>query len=294
MSKSIDIIIPTYARPGAARLLAGTLEHVLSPGDRIYIIYQGDEGCASEEDGLFYYLNSAPPNLPKARNKGIAAGKGDIILFLDDDVELLDEHILAAHRRAHEDDGLGAVAGFVKDDIFVENGDVCTVYDATTGEIIQNFSLSRQQETISVMGAHMSFKRKALEAIGGFDEHFKKNALWEDIDCAFRIRKAGWKILYCPDAKVRHVRTHSGGCRAIGAEAYTYHQFANTAYFAARFAQRRYYGAWIRFWKYRLEYVSRRRFLWMRHSPFIVMAGVLGACGGIVRYLTNNPADKVL
>ncbi|HAJ80111.1 MAG TPA: hypothetical protein DCO75_10100, partial [Fibrobacteres bacterium] len=87
---------------------------------------------------------------------------------------------------------------------------------------------------------------------------FKGNALWEDIDCAFRIRKAGWRISYCPEAKVRHLRGQKGGCRANGRIVYTYNQFANTAYFAARHAQKKHYHTWFIFWIYRLEYLSRR------------------------------------
>ena len=288
MNLTIDIIIPTFSRPQFIGPLARSLEKFLKDGDTIFVVWQGAHKPEIQSTARLRFIHSAPPNLPKARNKGIAEGTGAIALFLDDDIEAFDENLLEIHRKIHEDACIGAVAGFIDDPLFTRQGESCSRYDETTGEIIQNFSLLESRDTISVMGAHMSFKRAALASIGGFDENFKKNALWEEIDCAFRMRKSGWRIRYCPEAKVRHLRAQSGGCRSKSAIGYMYHQFANTAYFAARHAPRVYYRSWFRFWKYRLEFLSRRRVLWLRHDPRLVGAGILGAIRGIVRYLTRN------
>jgi GT2 family glycosyltransferase len=293
LSGSIDIIIPTFARKGSATLLINSIGKILTPCDCIYVVWQGTEKPVETVDGNVHFIRSSPPNLPKARNRGIAEGKGDIILFLDDDVEILCEDFLEIHRKAYSSPGIGAVAGYIDDPLFVNQGASCSVYDETTGEIIQNFSVNQSQDTISFMGAHISIKREAIAGIGGFDEKFKGNALWEDIDCAFRIRKAGWRISYCPEAKVRHLRGQKGGCRANGRIVYTYNQFANTAYFAARHAQKKHYHTWFIFWIYRLEYLSRRHFLWFRHDPLMVMAAMAGALGGIARCLLYKK-NKIL
>jgi glycosyltransferase involved in cell wall biosynthesis len=42
------------------------------------------------------YIRLPEPNLPAARNAGICAAKGDIILFVDDDVRIEPDYI-AAH-----------------------------------------------------------------------------------------------------------------------------------------------------------------------------------------------------
>jgi GT2 family glycosyltransferase len=288
VNTTIDVIIPTFKRPHAAASLVQTLEKSLKPGDEIIIVWQGAQKPEFEERPGISFIHSSPPNLPKARNRGLAKGKGDIALFLDDDVEVLSEDLLDIHRRVHRDAAIGAIAGFVDDPLFVQGSASCSTYDATTGEIVQNFSLTWAQDAISVMGAHMSFKKTALADVGGFDENFKKNALWEDVDCAFRIREKGWRIRFCPQAKVRHAREISGGCRMGTGIGSTYHQFANTAYFAARHAPRAYYRSWLRFWKYRLEFMSRRRFLFFRHDPCQEGAGIAGALGGIARYLTRS------
>jgi GT2 family glycosyltransferase len=45
-------------------------------------------------------------------------------------------------------------------------------------------------------------RREAFERAGGFDERFF--LYFEDIDLCFRIRKAGWKLLFIPAVEVRH------------------------------------------------------------------------------------------
>jgi GT2 family glycosyltransferase/glycosyltransferase involved in cell wall biosynthesis len=53
-----------------------------------------------------------------------------------------------------------------------------------------------------VSGACMVIRRKAFQDVGGFDERFF--LYWEDTDLCRRIRHAGWKVIYFPEAKVLH------------------------------------------------------------------------------------------
>ena len=139
------------------------------------------------------------------------------------------------------------------------------------------------------MGANMSFRRTAVLEAKGFDEHYKRNALWEEVDLCLRLIEKGDTIWYCADARVTHLREKSGGCRGTGQYAYLYHQFANTAYFAARFARAADYWSWFTFWRYRLEFLSRRekhaQGKRLRHDPWAVAAGAAGALGGIARFI---------
>ncbi len=288
MVRSIDVIIPTCGRANRVKRLVDDLENQLAENDTLYIIWQGTPKPDIQESRQVRLVHSSPPNLPRARNKGMAAGTGEIVLFLDDDVEILDKCLLSAHRSPYFEEDVGAVAGFVDDPFFNARNALPSRFDETTGELVQNFACAKSQYTISVMGANMSFRRTALCAVNGFDENFKGNALWEEIDCAFRIRKAGWKIWYCADARVKHLRDDRGGCRKAGPYAYCYRQFANTAYFAARHAPVKYYASWFNFWKYRLEYLSRIKIIWLMHDPMMVLAGILGTCGGIARFIIKK------
>jgi GT2 family glycosyltransferase len=279
---TIDVIIPTYDRPLRAEKLAVSLVPQLAENDRIIVVWQGTAKPDIRETGNVVLLHSSPPSLPRARNAGVRAGTGDIVVFLDDDVTV-SPGLLDGHRHAYDDQSVGAVAGSISDPVFDNKEPAPASFDETTGRLVQNFCVETSQFTISVMGANMSFRRSALAGIGLFDERFSHNALWEEVDAAFRLRHAGWRIWYCRPARVSHHRDSNGGCRSDPALAYCYHQFANTAYFAARHCPEKYRKSWFTFWKYRLEYESRKKFLWLDHDPGMVLAGVAGAVAGILR-----------
>jgi GT2 family glycosyltransferase len=59
-------------------------------------------------------------------------------------------------------------------------------------------------EVDSVVGAYMQVRRAALEAVGLLDETFFMYG--EDLDWAYRIKKAGWKVFYYPAVTVRHIK----------------------------------------------------------------------------------------
>jgi GT2 family glycosyltransferase len=247
------------------------------------VVWQGNLKPVIDTSETVRLIGSAPAGLPAARNKGVRAGTGDIVLFLDDDVVVY-SGLLEAHRSAYDNPAIGAVAGSLEDPNFVPTDPIIASFDETTGMLFQNFCGPDSGPTISVMGANMSFRRNALEKIGLFDENFLHNALFEDVDAAFRIRSAGYVVWYCSNAHVKHLRETQGGCRSDSRPEYQYHQFANTAYFAVRHAPAQRRRLWYTYWKYRLEYESRRRMLWMKHDPVLVIAGILGACCGIIRY----------
>jgi len=61
-----------------------------------------------------------------------------------------------------------------------------------------------ETEVDCVVGAFMMVRREAIEAAGLLDEDF--GMYGEDIDWAFRIKRAGWKVLYYPNVTVLHVK----------------------------------------------------------------------------------------
>jgi GT2 family glycosyltransferase len=59
-------------------------------------------------------------------------------------------------------------------------------------------------EVDSVVGAYMQLRKEAIEAVGLLDEVFFMYA--EDIDWAYRIKQAGWKVWYYAPVTVYHVK----------------------------------------------------------------------------------------
>jgi N-acetylglucosaminyl-diphospho-decaprenol L-rhamnosyltransferase len=78
-----------------------------------------------------------------------------------------------------------------------------------------------------VSGSCVLVRRKAFEAIGGFDQRYF--LYWEDADFCRRLRNAGWRIRFRPDARVVHVGARSSrtakslAIRAFHRSAYLYY-----------------------------------------------------------------------
>lgn len=293
---SIDIIIPTYKRGLAAINLANLLIQQLQNDDSITIVWQNEEKPPEPFHPSVNIISLPHPNLPEARNAGLYARNNVIVLYLDDDI-IPDKGLLNAHRRCYDNPDIGAVAGFIDDPLFTDSNKPSR-FDYRTCQLIQNFSCTTSQKTISFMGANMSFKRTALESIDGFNKNFTHNALWEEIDCAFRLLNIGFDIFFCSDAKVKHIRSEKGGCRTDKGACEIYHYFANTTFFSCTYIPLRYFFDWFRFWKNRLEFISRKSDnkntkTVISHKPAFLLAGLLGIMTGFIRFLLHGKKQSL-
>jgi GT2 family glycosyltransferase len=70
-------------------------------------------------------------------------------------------------------------------------------------------------EIDSVVGAFMLVRREAIGRVGLLDEIFWMYG--EDLDWAYRIKQAGWKVYYYPQVVVQHVKRASSGQSSDGA-----------------------------------------------------------------------------
>jgi GT2 family glycosyltransferase len=76
---------------------------------------------------------------------------------------------------------------------------------------------SRRRTVPWALGAFLLIRREAFDAAGGFDP-----AQWlyaEDVDLGWRLRKAGWRTLYEPEARVHHAQG-AAARQAFGEEPY--------------------------------------------------------------------------
>ncbi|MGC9356934.1 MAG: glycosyltransferase family 2 protein [Anaerolineae bacterium] len=62
-------------------------------------------------------------------------------------------------------------------------------------------------EVDSVVGAYMLVRGASIERVGLLDDHFFMYG--EDLDWAYRIKEAGWKVYYYPRVTVLHVKRAS-------------------------------------------------------------------------------------
>jgi len=88
------------------------------------------------------------------------------------------------------------------------------------------------QEVDWVVGACMLVRREAINQVGLLDENLFLYG--EEIEWCFRIKKAGWKIVYFPDARIIHYGSGSAKTqnkislyRQAFGETYVYHKHHN-------------------------------------------------------------------
>jgi len=93
---------------------------------------------------------------------------------------------------------------------------------------------SQVVETDYASGSCMLIKREVLEKIGLFDK--KLFMYWEDSDLSQRAKRAGWRVLYVPQAKIWHKVASSS---AIGSVLNDYYLTRNRLLFGLRYARLR-------------------------------------------------------
>lgn len=124
---------------------------------------------------------------PAARNAGVAASRGELLLFCDSDDVVLEGWIEACATALRSAD-LGA--GYF--DFHLLNGKMRASQGRSAGVTPLGFMPSG-------LGANLSVRRSAFEAIGGFDEAL---VLGDDTDLCWRLQLAGYRFTTIPDALV--------------------------------------------------------------------------------------------
>lgn len=75
--------------------------------------------------------------------------------------------------------------------------------DSTIFGDYRNWKHDKTREVDFVIGAAMLVRRSVVEQVGVFDELFFMYS--EETDWQMRIKNAGWKIIFCPDAVITHL-----------------------------------------------------------------------------------------
>jgi GT2 family glycosyltransferase len=220
MNRSVDVIIPTRNREEHALAAISMLLKEDYPRYRVLVVDQSD--ALSEElhrlagdDPRVIYHRAPPEGLPAARNEGIRISDAEFVIYIDDDV-IPEPGFIAGHVRAYEDDRVGAVAGRIMEknrkDVFGHSGKPGRIH-YWTGKLERNFTGNEYRDVDSVGGGNMSFRRKALDAAGGFDRGYGGAYLFEETDVALAVRRKGYRIRYSPHAALTHLAAPGGGCR---------------------------------------------------------------------------------
>jgi len=148
-----------------------------------------------------HYVFEGRTGLAIARNTGIRASSGNVMVFTDDDCVLRSDYLQVLNRYCEQDTDLIMRGGRV------ELGDPTD----------QPFTIKLGNNTIRmsamdrpdgfIIGANMAMKRALMDKIGLFDERFGAGAVFkaaEETDYIYRVFRAGFPVEYVPDLIVQH------------------------------------------------------------------------------------------
>lgn len=225
---SVSVVVATYNR---GDVLFRTLEMALAsehPHLELIVVDQTPEPGSDylarmrelEADVRMRYVRLPAPSLTFARNVGIRLAQGDVILFVDDDVEFTSD-FAAAHARCYTDESVGAVAGRVYEVRYEgmmpgtirENPAIPIGRLHPDGSFAGNFHLGRRQDVDFGKGCNMSFRRELLIRAGGCDERYQGGFYREDGDLFARVKRLGARVVFEPDASLVHLES-GGGSRS--------------------------------------------------------------------------------
>ena len=139
--------------------------------------------------------------LGTARNTGWKQATGEIIVFTDDDCYAAPDYIQQHIRLYEASSALGWISGRI---LLHDPLDAKITIQENTHTVA--YPASRFLQAGSVHGANISFRKTALERIGGFDPLMGVGSLFpcEDIDAAARACFQGFEGLYSPKPVVQH------------------------------------------------------------------------------------------
>jgi glycosyltransferase involved in cell wall biosynthesis len=164
------------------------------------------------------------PGLGLARNSGIAAATGDLIVFTDDDCYPEPDFLVQMERVFAEDPKLGYAGGRIL--LYDPTDYPVDIHPSEEREEIPPYHLFAPGE---LSGANMAFRRQAIEETGGFDPLLGAGARMggEDLDFFATVSAAGWRGVYDPQPTIYH---HHGRKAADVERLHLGHIFGNGAF----------------------------------------------------------------
>ncbi|TCZ60943.1 glycosyltransferase [Roseicella aquatilis] len=225
----VSIIVPTRDRAG---LLAACAEGVLHrtdyPAIEFIVVDNGSE--EAETLALFERLRADPRvrilpapgpfNYSTLNNRAAAAARGEVLLLLNNDIEVIGPGWLREMVSQAVRPEVGAVgAKLLYADGRLQHGGVVTGVGGVADHYLlraaredpgDHGSLALVRGAGAVTAACLALRRSVYAEVGGLDERNLAVA-FNDVDLCMKIRAAGYRILWTPFAELYHLESASRG-----------------------------------------------------------------------------------
>ncbi|MFJ8042067.1 glycosyltransferase family 2 protein [Kitasatospora sp. NPDC096147] len=235
----LSVVIATHDRPELLRQCLDSLLRADGPPYEVLVVDNapsGDDAHAlirARYAGRVRYLREPVAGLARAHNLGLAAARGELTAFTDDDT-LVDRHWPAVLTEAFDSDPrIGCVTGLILPTELATPAQAALhrqggyqkgfserryALDLPSGDPLFPFTAGQFGS-----GANMAFRTGLLRALGGFDPATGAGTPahgGDDLLAFFRIVSSGLVLDYRPDAIVWH--RHRRTADALAAQLYGY------------------------------------------------------------------------
>ena len=205
----LSIVIPTYNRLDTLRhVIPSLIEQTLDRG--VYDIIVAD---SNSNDGTAEYLAQIAREHPfvqhrpgaytgraMARNAGIEAARGEVVLFTDADI-IASRDLLERHLAQHDARENIAVVGM---ELQVKTYDEYVhLRDDTNARRPLHPEKRKRLSWLYFLTGNASVRKRDLDRVGRFDEAFTGYG-HEDLELGYRLQKAGVELVYEPRAVDYH------------------------------------------------------------------------------------------
>jgi GT2 family glycosyltransferase len=203
----ISVIIPTYERANLLSMCLGALATQDYPPDCFEVLVIDDGSATSPEAGVETFRQQLNIRLLKqghagpaaARNYGAAHAKGALLAFTDDDCAPAPGWLrrLAAGFASCSDCALG---GRTINEL--ANNPYSTVSQLVVDYLYAHWNADPGHATFFTSN-NFALPARCFHAVGGFDAGWTR-AAGEDREFCDRLIARGYRLIYTPDALVRH------------------------------------------------------------------------------------------
>lgn len=219
----LSIIVPAYNAAGtlADCLAALTAQHGLPAETEIILVDDGstDATAAVAESFAVRVVRQPHRGAAAARNAGVAAARGEVILFTDADCRPSPGWATALMAPFSAPAVAGAQGRLASDQPELVARLVQAEYEEKEGR------MARRDRVTFIDTASAAYRANVLRASGGFREDL---GAVEDTELAFRLAAAGQLLVMAPDAVVYH--QHPDTVTAYARRKWRFGQWGAVAY----------------------------------------------------------------
>ena len=203
--RSISVVVPTRDRADYLTVtLASLAAQEPAPPDEVLVVDDGSSDATAEvaeHARVRYVRHDEPRGINAARNTAIRRSEGDLIAFVDDDIEAPPGWLAAMVAGAARHPGAEAFGGPIRARFEGPTPRGCGRESAP----ITSLDLgSEDHDAELVWGANLLFRRAAFERIGLFDEAIAGGG--DEEEWLRRLRANGGRVVYLAAAGLDHRR----------------------------------------------------------------------------------------